>query len=100
MFLIVRVSGLITKLHPPRGALSVRAVSAAPASATGAGVVSRTALEGGEGEGMAEHRGGRWRLVCSQVRGDRSLGLFDRNKSDTLISMVALANVDFRAGPG
>ena len=53
MFLIVRVSGLITKLHPPRGALSVRAVSAAPASATGAGVVSRTALEGGEGEGMA-----------------------------------------------
>ena len=32
MLLIGRVSGLIAKLSPPRGALSVRAVSTAPAS--------------------------------------------------------------------
>ena len=40
--------------------------------------VNQSALEGREGEGMAEHWDGRWRLVCSQVRGDRSRGLFDR----------------------
>ena len=32
MLLIGRVSGLIDKLRPPHGALSVRAVSTAPAS--------------------------------------------------------------------
>ena len=41
--------------------------------------VNQSALEGREGEGMAEHWDGRWRLVCSQVRGDRSRGLFDRS---------------------
>ena len=61
-------------------------------------LLSEIRFQRGKGEGVAEQRGGGWRPVCSQVRGDRSylIGM----KSGTLIRMVALTNVDFRARPG
>ena len=52
-----------------------RLVSVRRQPSTGVGVVSRSAVEGGEG--IAEHWGGRWRLVCCQVRGDQCRGLLD-----------------------
>ena len=56
---------------------------------------------------MAERWGGRWRLVCScTVQCAVKYGEIEAEgcligiKSDKLIGMVALTNVDFRAGPG
>ena len=83
----------------PRGALSARVINTAPAPDGDGRRESVCAGRRGGGRGVAEQWGGRWRLVCSQARGDRSclIGI----KSDMLIRMVALTvNVDFRAGPG
>ena len=53
------------------------------------------------GGGMAEQWGDRWRLVCSCVKfGETEAeGCLICMKSDTRIRMVALKNVDSRAGP-
>ena len=61
--LIARVSGLIARPRPPRGALSACVVSTVPASTGTDGVNQSAALGGGEGEGDGRAVGGGWRLV-------------------------------------
>ena len=44
-------------------------------------------------EWMTEHWGGRWRLMCSQVRGDRVRGLFVRYDIGSDFVSCSLASV-------
>ena len=97
ILLIDRVSGVAARPRPPRGALSAKIVSTASAPDGDGRRESVCAGRRGGGR-VAEQWGGRWRLVRSQVRGDRSCVI--GTKSDTLIRMVALTNMDFPAGNG
>ena len=60
--LIGRVSGLLAKPRPPRSALSASVVSTAPAPDGHGDIMNQSALERGEGRGVAEQRGSRWRV--------------------------------------
>ena len=62
--------------------------------------VNQSDLKGGEGGGMAEHWGDMWRLVCSQVRRDRSRGLFDRYKIGYTDLNDGIDERIFLPGPG
>ena len=78
MLLTGRVSGLIARPRPRHGVLSARVVSAAPAFDGGGR--RESALEGGEGEGVAEQWGNRSRLLCSVQSNMGRLELFERHK--------------------
>ena len=80
ILLIGRLSELVARPRLPRGALSARVVSTAPAPDGDGSRESVCTGKRGEG-GVAEHWGGRWRLVCSLVQSSTGRPkLFDRNK--------------------
>ena len=80
------MSDLIARPRPPRGALSARVVSTARRQLpTGADVVNRSALEGGEGKGWPSigAAGGGW---CAVKYGETEAeGCLIGIKSDTLM---------------
>ena len=95
------MSDLIARPRPPGGALIARS-SVRRQLPTGTDVVNQSALEGGEGEGVAEEVGRQVeagvQFAVNYLRGDRTC--FIAIKSDTLVRMVTLTNVNVRTGPG
>ena len=103
ILLIGCLSGVVARPRPPSGALIGRVVISASS------VVSTAPAPKGDGRwesvctrrwgGVAEQWDSRWRLGCgvqsSTGHRSSSIGI----KSDALIWMVALTNVDFRSGP-